>query len=110
MLSGLREILGGWLEWIYSLLVSLVSGVFDFFVSWIPDGAKTVMSSEFDAPFSTAHTSGVLGAVANAWPLVSWFYPARETLAYLVLVMGTVGAIRVVRWVVALIPTWIVGG
>lgn len=94
----LEQALSALIGWVSSWLGSLLSSALSWAVGLLPEGAVDFLNSD--------GLAFVLGFVGD----VRWFLPVDAIFLQLFAVLGLVGGIRLVRWILALVPTWAVGG
>lgn len=83
--------------YIGDLIMWVWTGVWDWVWSLLPPAIQDFLASD--------QISGLLGLCDD----LSWFIPIYGTIGIIAGTLSGVGIIRLVRYVVSIIPTWIVG-
>lgn len=101
--------LDGLIDWFYGALTAITAWVSD----WAFFAATESVQWFWDLMPQTIRdwlAADVFTTALAFFDDVRYFFPLYSTFAFIATVLSAVAAIRLIRWVAALIPTWIIGG
>lgn len=95
-------------DWIYGIVVAVLTYLGDM-ATWVITEAVAFAFELLPPAIKEALASGAWAGVLSFFDDVTYFIPFYSSVAIIAGTLVAVSSIRLVRYILSLIPTWIIG-